>query len=301
MKRTTLTLLILSAAYLQLGTASAQVTGNTSASGSGTQSSSAQAPVKGQESQRLVNEFADFSGSQENAASLVTGLRSGSAVTLVGTGSTTGSTTGGTTGSGSTTGSATGSASGATSSETSFISPTGPMGWGEVRHALTYARESLADQGITNPTPEQLKATLIGGAMTSADGAATTSAGVLQMRSEGMGWGQIAHTLDISPSGRATPVPSLGASGAIVNAVGGRVVGGGREARASHSASAGADAETGGNVGGNVGSRSIGAAMGAASAIHGGGALSGGEGLGIGIGGGARGGGGLGLGLGRHR
>lgn len=280
MKRTTLTLRVLSAAYLQLGAASAQVAGNTSTSGSTTQTSSAQVPLKGQESQRLVDEFTTFSGSQENATNLVTGLRSGSAMTLTGA-SSTGSTTGSTT--------ATSSSGG----EISFISPTGPMGWGEVRHALTYARESLAAQGITNPTPAQLKAALIGGTLTNADGTSTTSSGVLQLRSDGMGWGQIAHTLNISPSGRATPVPPLGSSGgAIVTAGGNRVVNS-RAVKANPSADADADS--------NVGGRSIGASMGATAGVHGSGALSGGDGLGLGLGGGARGGGGLGLGLGRHR
>lgn len=297
MKRTTLTLLALSAAYLQFGTASAQVAGNASSSGSGSQTTSAQAPLKGQESQRLVNEFATFSGSQENAASLVSGLRSGGAVTLVGS-SATGTTTGTAGGTTSTTTSA------SSDSEVSFVSPTGPMGWGEVRHALTYARESLADQGITQPTPSQLKAALIGGAVTSADGTASTSTGVLQLRSQGMGWGQIAHTLDISPSGRATPVPPLQTSGAIVNAVGGRIAGG-------HAAKTNASSDANNSDAG--GDRSLGTSMGAGgtAAIHGRGALSGGvisgsaipggDGLGLGIGGGARGGGGLGLGLGRHR
>ncbi|CAB1368226.1 hypothetical protein [Denitratisoma oestradiolicum] len=292
MKRTTLTFLAISAAYLQLGTASAQVAGNASTNAS--QTTSAQVPLKGQESQRLTSEFANFSGSQENAASLVSGLRSGGAVTLVDS-SNTGASSG-------TAGSATGTTtSTSTGSEVSFVSPTGPMGWGEVRHALTYARESLSTQGITNPTPEQLKAALIGGTLTNADGTATTSTGVLQLRSQGMGWGQIAHTLDISPSGRAVPVSPLGSPGTIVNAAGGRIVSG-QTAKTSTRPDANSDAG---------GGRSLGASMGGAAAIHGSGAISGGvisgrvipggDGLGLGIGGGARGGGGLGLGLGRHR
>jgi uncharacterized protein YaiL (DUF2058 family) len=52
----------------------------------------------------------------------------------------------------------------------------------------------LTQQGITNPTPEQIQAALNGGSVTTSTGT-TDLKGVLQLRSEGKGWGQIANSL----------------------------------------------------------------------------------------------------------
>ena len=65
---------------------------------------------------------------------------------------------------------------------TSFDPPTGKMGYGNVDIALALAQENLPD----NPSPAQLKAALIG---------TSAKPGVLAMRAEGQGWGQIAQSM----------------------------------------------------------------------------------------------------------
>ena len=74
--------------------------------------------------------------------------------------------------------------------------PTGKMGFGNVKISLALAQESLRQQGIMQPTSEQLHTSLVGGQMVPGDSTTTTS-GVLQMRAEGMGWGQIAQKYDV--------------------------------------------------------------------------------------------------------
>jgi hypothetical protein len=69
---------------------------------------------------------------------------------------------------------------------TSFEPPTGKMGNGSVNIALSLAEKSLADQGITNPTASQLEGALIG---------TSTTPGVLALRADGQGWGQIAQSM----------------------------------------------------------------------------------------------------------
>ena len=100
---------------------------------------------------RLIQKYALLAGSEDNAKSLVTGLRDGTEVKL---------------------------SSGATS--TSFTSPTGKMGYGNVNIALSLAEANLKQQGITNPTSEQLQGALMG---------------VLKQRADGKGWGQIANSM----------------------------------------------------------------------------------------------------------
>jgi hypothetical protein len=68
------------------------------------------------------------------------------------------------------------------------------MGHGNVYLSLALAKEQLAAVGITRPTPQQLEASLMGGNVTTSEGK-TTLQGVLEMRSQNMGWGQIAHEL----------------------------------------------------------------------------------------------------------
>jgi hypothetical protein len=81
-----------------------------------------------------------------------------------------------------------------------FTPPTGHMGNGEVERAMTLASRDLRTAGITNPTPEQLHTALMGGTVTNARGETTSMDGVLALRSEGMGWGQVAHTIGVSPA-----------------------------------------------------------------------------------------------------
>ena len=113
-------------------------------------------PALAQSEEQLISRYTAFAGSKENASSLVTGLRDGKQVTLAR----------------------------GTTKET-FTPPTGKMGYGNIDNALALAEASLAKQGITNPTPAQLEAALVG------------KDGILQMRAAGQGWGQIANSMDI--------------------------------------------------------------------------------------------------------
>lgn len=107
-------------------------------------------PAVAQSTSRLVDRYTPLAGSQENSKSLVTGLRDGKEVKF---------------------------------SDGTVITPkTGKMGNGNVDNALALAEADLKRQGITNPTPEQLK---------------TSLNGVLQQRADGKGWGQIAHSMDL--------------------------------------------------------------------------------------------------------
>lgn len=104
-----------------------------------------------QSREKLADQYSAFAGSEANSQSLVNGLRNGTEVTL-----TNGSTT------------------------TTFTPPTGKMGNGNVHIALALAQTDLKQQGITNPTNEQLK---------------TEMMKILQERADHKGWGQIAQSL----------------------------------------------------------------------------------------------------------
>jgi hypothetical protein len=114
---------------------------------------------------RLIREHRRFAGSKDNAESLVEGLRFDKPVQLASR----------------------------SDSTTTFTSPTGKMGWGNVDIALSLAKATLADHGIRNPSPEQIKAALNGGTVTTKSGAQVTLPGVLKLRASGMGWGRIAQ------------------------------------------------------------------------------------------------------------
>jgi len=136
-------------------------------------------PSKGQVlvATKIASNFTDLAGSEENALALVNALRKGTDATLV------------------TTTPGTGGAPG-TTTESTIAVPTKPMGWGNVKHALALAQDQLARAGITNPTAAQLQTALNGGTLTvtNADGTTTTTTvkGILTMRADGMGWGNIA-------------------------------------------------------------------------------------------------------------
>ena len=119
-----------------------------------------------QSPEQLSTRYTTLAGSETNAKSLVTGLRDGTDVKL---------TSGGTT--------------------TTIDPPTGKMGYGNVNIALALAQASLKEQGITQPTADQLKAALNGGTITDSSGKTVQMSGVLQMRASGKGWGEIAHAL----------------------------------------------------------------------------------------------------------
>jgi hypothetical protein len=149
---------------------------------------------------RTAPRFESFAGSSDNYASLATGLRTGSVITLRGSGET-----------------------------VAFNSPTKPMGYGNITRSLDLAQRQLAAQGISNPTPSQLQAAMMGGTIKNADGTITTYQGVLQMRASGMGWGQIAHSIGVHPGmGKsAAAVPASSRSG-ITSAAGGSVAASGK-------------------------------------------------------------------------
>ena len=135
------------------------------------------ASAEPQAESRIVANFTDFAGSEANARSLVAGLRRGDEITLTAPGS-----------------------GGKASINTRFTLPTLPMDSGNVRASLTIAREQLAQLGIRQPTPAQIKAVLAGGAVTSRSTARTTPVllpGVLQMRAHGMGWNRIADSMGV--------------------------------------------------------------------------------------------------------
>ena len=119
-----------------------------------------------EQADRLVEKYERFAGSHKNAFGLVDGLREDTQINL---------STGGQT--------------------TTFTPATGEMGTGEVDHALALAKASLAKLGIHNPTPDQIKAALNGGSVTTKSGQRVMLPGVLKLRASGMGWGEIAHQL----------------------------------------------------------------------------------------------------------
>jgi hypothetical protein len=116
---------------------------------------------------RLSAEFAEFLGGEEQALAVVSGLRQGTAFSLdaeTGTGSTS-----------------------ATPTSTSIEPPSGTMGYGNVRITLKLAEAQLNQMGITQPTNAELEAVLLGGEING-----TPVDGILALRADGMGWGQIA-------------------------------------------------------------------------------------------------------------
>ena len=120
---------------------------------------------------KISSDFRTFAGSTANSDALVKGLRQGTPITLSSTSST-----------------------GTTTSNT-ITAPTGKMGYGNVFITLSLAQQQLANAGITQPTNQQIQASLLGGSVTNASGQTVNLSGVAQMRSDGMGWGQIANTL----------------------------------------------------------------------------------------------------------
>ena len=123
---------------------------------------------------KIERTFGQFAGSPNNASNLVAGLRNGSIVVLTEPSRRPGHPT-----------------------QVTFQPPTRPMGWGNVRTSLALAQTQLAGYGITQPSGQQLAASLNGGpiTLTRPDGTTQTVQlqGVLQLRASGMGWGEIAH------------------------------------------------------------------------------------------------------------
>jgi len=119
--------------------------------------SAAWADVPGGDFARLSSQYAAWAGGKSNADAIVGGLRNGSSITLVTSGS------------------------GRNVSLAGFT-PAGPMTYGEIHAALSNAQRSLSRMGITQPSAEQIQAALIGGEITTRDGAARSVAGVIPAR-----------------------------------------------------------------------------------------------------------------------
>jgi hypothetical protein len=116
-------------------------------------------------SERLVSEFSPLVGTQEDTEALVNSLRSGQAA------------------------GATGAAS---------VAPaTGPLSYGEARLALKLAQGTLAQNGVTQPSGEQLQAALHGGTLETANGPKVLP-GVLPQRAQGASWGSMAQGVGMS-------------------------------------------------------------------------------------------------------
>jgi hypothetical protein len=135
---------------------------------------------------KISSDFSSFLGPDSKA--VVTGLRSGTPITLTSTTTTPGSTPG--------------SPPITTTTTTTITPPTGQMGFGNVFISLALAKQQLSTLGITQPTPQQLQAALTGGTITQTTGTGTTATttttnlqGILTLRSQKMGWGQIAQKL----------------------------------------------------------------------------------------------------------
>jgi hypothetical protein len=88
--------------------------------------------------------------------------------------------------------------------ETMVANENGPMGWGEVDHSLGIA-QALVDSGQAASFDEALLGTATTTTVTNTDGTTTTtttySGGILAMRADGMGWGQIAKELGFKSLG----------------------------------------------------------------------------------------------------
>jgi hypothetical protein len=109
---------------------------------------------------KLSGEFAGFLGGPEQAHAVVDGLRQGTAFFYVKP----------------------------DTPEAIIEPPTGTMGYGNVRIALRLAQAELAEFGIVQPTADEFSAVLLGGEI---NGAPVD--GILALRAEGMGWGQISQ------------------------------------------------------------------------------------------------------------
>ena len=131
---------------------------------------------------RLAERYADLAGSPEAATDLVRELRTGGDFTVTDTVTTTTTNPDGTT---------------TTSTSTvdrTIVNPNGPMGYGEINIALSMV-QALVDAGTAPDLQSALTGTTT--TITNPDGTTTTttSGGVLAMRADGMGWGQIAKQL----------------------------------------------------------------------------------------------------------
>jgi hypothetical protein len=141
-----------------------------------------------------------FAGSRANLERLTAGLKQGSSVTL--------------------------ESAKAGEPVVSFVPPGGPMTAEEAAQTLQLASQLLAAQGIHDPSPEQLRAALVGGTVRTPSGATVALRGVLEGRqrftSESRQAGQTSdtprstHTSDSparAPGGEAAKPPAAAPAG----------------------------------------------------------------------------------------
>ena len=125
-------------------------------------------------SERLVAEFTPWLGNREDTEALVNTLRTGEPTRPSGA---------------------------------AGVGPaTGPMGYGEARLALKMAQSTLAQQGVTQPDTEQLRAALHGGTAQTPGGVQELP-GVLPLRAQGMGWAAIAERTHVPIEDLMVPPP----------------------------------------------------------------------------------------------
>lgn len=117
----------------------------------------------------LFSEFAGFAGSQDNAAQLVQGLREGGEVVL----------------------------SGPDQQAVRFSSRAGPLGYANIALALSVAQTNLALYNILEPDVYEVAAALAGGPIL-VSGERLNLPGVLNLRAQGLSWGQVAAELGFS-------------------------------------------------------------------------------------------------------
>jgi hypothetical protein len=131
---------------------------------------------------RLADRYAELAGSEQAATDLVSELRTGGDFTVTQDVTTTTTNPDGTT------------TTTTSTVDTTIANPNGPMGYGEINITLAMA-QALVDSGASPDLQSALTGTTT--TVTNADGTTTTttSGGVLAMRADGMGWGQIAKKL----------------------------------------------------------------------------------------------------------
>ena len=133
---------------------------------------------------KLSAEFSDFLGSEERAADVVEGLRTGEEFRLSDYEADQSEVT-------SSASSTAQQDAGMPGSDFSIDPPTDSMGYGNVRLTMKLAEAHLQKLGIDQPTNEQLSAVLVGGEI---DGMQLE--GILNERAAGAGWGEIAKRYD---------------------------------------------------------------------------------------------------------
>lgn len=162
-KRHVLAALLIAALGGSAGVTLAQTaSGNINTAAASFDRTASRAPARAAESMSL--EFSTLVGSEPDALNLIEGLHSGMPVSL---------------------------ASDIPGTEPISITPSGPMGYGNVFITLALAQASLTKAGITDPTSAELAIALNGGTIL-VNGQETNFEGILTMRAAGMGWGQIA-------------------------------------------------------------------------------------------------------------